>query len=57
MAVDVTDEHGAPIAVRLHAAWMPEHHAAERSAGWPGGCGRSPRTAWPPGPEGASLSS
>ena len=36
VAVDVTDEHGAPIAVRLHAAWMPEHHAAETIRGLAG---------------------
>jgi DNA-binding transcriptional LysR family regulator len=33
VAVDVTDEHDMPIGVRLHAAWMPEHHAAETIRG------------------------
>ncbi len=27
VAIDVTDEQDLPIAVRLHAAWMPHHHA------------------------------
>jgi DNA-binding transcriptional LysR family regulator len=33
VAVDVTDEQDVPIGVRLHAAWMPEHHAAETIRG------------------------
>jgi hypothetical protein len=28
VAIDITDEQDVPIAVRLHAAWMPHHYAA-----------------------------